>query len=1076
MNKNKNFRSISSKLVFMLSLSAFIAVAMTSVVLFWYKYNQNKEQAIEMLFDTVSIMGENLVASLEFDDAESAKSILLALKANNTIDGAYILKEDKTLFASYVRDGVEETIIQNKITLAYGVNDIKNEIKQIDIDNIIVNKPIYKNDKYLASFLIVSNTHAIKKLLLTQFFIQVASLIFVLFLVTLLAFRLQRTFTLPIFTLMDAMHEVKEHSNYDAKMYIRTNDEFQSLFDGFDAMIETIKEQNQKLENHTKTLNETIEEKTKDINKKNRELEVSLKRMDQNVIFSETDLHGIITHASEAFSVISGYSQEELVGKPHNIVRHPDMDKSIFKEMWESLKNNACWFGEVKNLRKDGTFYWVFSKVEPNIDSDGRHVGYYAIRQDITAKKAVEALSVQQAVQMVEIERSNRLLNGRENKMVALKQEINACKIKLGEDTLYAILEAEADNVKEDENLNENEELDLKVLLDVEQLQVMMESFYKIMHIPLAIIDLEANILVQSKWQRACTDFHRANSESCKRCIESDMDMANKLEKGQKFTSYKCSNGLIDCAAPIIIQGRHVANFFIGQFLVNEPDMEFFTNQAKLFGYDEEDYRSSIRDVTVVQEDMLPYILGFLTEITSVVTSISLEKLKSQKNETVAKLRAIEMQKGQIAAMNLAEDAEKARLEIQNYKEHLELLVEERTLELNDERNFVHSVMNSQNNFVIATDGQVMKLANKSMFQFYDIQSVDEFMSKYGNCICDTFNTKAPDGFIQKMTHSEKWIDYVYNNSSQVHKVMISKEETNRIFTITADKFKFKGEELGVAVFTEITELEKVREEVEAINRHTKESIEYASLIQHALIPSKDLFQKFFSESLTLWHPKDIVGGDIYLFEELRNEDECILFVVDCTGHGVPGAFVTMLVKAIERQIISNIMYSDEVVSPAKILSIFNKSMKHLLKQENEDSISNAGFDGAIIYYNKKEQIVKYAGASTSLYYTQEKELVAIKGDRHSIGYKKSDNNFVFTDHTIEAMSEMQFYITTDGYLDQNGGEKGFPFGAKRFKELLTNNIDESMADKQEIFLYEMQKYQKDEDRNDDITVIGFKI
>jgi serine phosphatase RsbU (regulator of sigma subunit) len=169
-------------------------------------------------------------------------------------------------------------------------------------------------------------------------------------------------------------------------------------------------------------------------------------------------------------------------------------------------------------------------------------------------------------------------------------------------------------------------------------------------------------------------------------------------------------------------------------------------------------------------------------------------------------------------------------------------------------------------------------------------------------------------------------------------------------------------------------------------------------------------------------------------------------------------------------------MYSDESVSPAKILSVFNRSMKHLLKQESEDSISNAGFDGAIIYYNKKEQIVKYAGANTALFYTQEKELITIKGDRHSIGYKKSDNNFVFTDHTIEALSGMQFFITTDGYLDQNGGEKGFPFGVKRFKEILTENMDESMADKQEILLYEMQKYQKDEERNDDVTVIGFKI
>jgi PAS domain S-box-containing protein len=1062
----------------MLSFSAFIAVAMSSVVLFWYKYNQNKEQAIEMLFDIVSIMGENLVASIEFDDAESAKSILLALKANSTIDGAYIFKEDKILFSSYVRDGVKETTIQKKIAAVYGANEIKNEVKQIDIDNIIINKPIYKNGKYLASFLIVSNTDNIKKLLITQFYIQVGSLIFVIFIVTLLAFRLQKIFTLPIFSLKNAMDAVREKNNYESTITEKSNDEFQSLFDGFHKMLETIKEQKIKLENHTKTLNETIEEKTKDINKKNRELEISLKRMDQNVILSETDLHGIITHVSEAFCAISGYSHEELIGQSHNIVRHPDMDKDTFKEMWGALKSQACWFGEVKNLRKDGTYYWVFTKVEPSIDSDGRHVGYYAIRQDITAKKAVEELSAQQAIQMREIERSNRLLSGRENRMVELKEQINKYKIKLGEEAEYTAIEVEDLSFEEKSDLFVEEGFDLQTLLDVEQLQKMMESFYKMMHIPLAIIDLSGNILVQSKWQRACTDFHRANSESCKRCIESDTDMANKLEIGENFISYKCSNGLIDCASPIIVGGKHVANFFIGQFLIHEPDMEFFTNQAKFFGYDVEDYRASILDIPVIKEDMLPYILGFLTEITAVVTSYSIEKLKSQHNENINKMRAIELQKGQTAAMNLAEDAEKARVEIQNYKEHLEVLVDERTQELHEQKEFIQTVLDSQEQIIITTNGITILSANEEFFDFYSVDSIEKFKEEYNtNCICETFNKNAPEGYLQISMDDEKWIDYVIarSHSNITHKVMITKEDINYIFSVTAAILPGnKG--LKSAVFTDITAIEEAKQEAERIHKHTKESIEYASLIQHALIPANDLFQKFFSESLTLWHPKDIVGGDIYLFEELRNEEECILFVVDCTGHGVPGAFVTMLVKAIERQIVSNIIYSDESVSPAKILSVFNRSMKHLLKQESEDSISNAGFDGAIIYYNKKEQIVKYAGANTALFYTQEKELITIKGDRHSIGYKKSDNNFVFTDHTIEALSGMQFFITTDGYLDQNGGEKGFPFGVKRFKEILTENMDESMADKQEILLYEMQKYQKDEERNDDVTVIGFKI
>lgn len=272
--------------------------------------------------------------------------------------------------------------------------------------------------------------------------------------------------------------------------------------------------------------------------------------------------------------------------------------------------------------------------------------------------------------------------------------------------------------------------------------------------------------------------------------------------------------------------------------------------------------------------------------------------------------------------------------------------------------------------------------------------------------------------------------------------------------------------------------VDKRTKELEAIHKHTKDSIEYASLIQHSLVPKNDIFMNYFQEYFTIWHPKDIVGGDIYLFEELRTEDECLIMVIDCTGHGVPGAFVTMLVKAIERQIVSTIKHNEnEIVSPGKILGIFNRSMKHLLRQDDEYSVSNAGFDGSILYYNKKENIVKFSGAETPLFYTDEYDnLKMIKGNRHSVGYKKCDVNFEFEDHIISVTKGMKFYLTTDGYLDQNGGEKGFPFGKRRFSDIIKEYMNESFADQQEVFLDELDEYQGDEERNDDVTLIGFKL
>lgn len=125
-----------------------------------------------------------------------------------------------------------------------------------------------------------------------------------------------------------------------------------------------------------------------------KELQMYIDIVDKNVITSQTDLDGNITYASKAFCEISGYTKEELIGKNHNIVRHPDMKKEIFEDMWQTLKSGISWIGEIKNLKKDGGFYWVDTSIHVLSDRKGRPCGYMAVRQDITSKKVVEKLSV----------------------------------------------------------------------------------------------------------------------------------------------------------------------------------------------------------------------------------------------------------------------------------------------------------------------------------------------------------------------------------------------------------------------------------------------------------------------------------------------------------------------------------------------------------------------------------------------------------------------------------------------------------------------------------------------------------
>jgi len=101
-------------------------------------------------------------------------------------------------------------------------------------------------------------------------------------------------------------------------------------------------------------------------------------------IISKTDLKGIITYVNTPFSKLAGYSKEELIGKPHNIVRHPDMPKVVFKEMWDTIERNEKWRGFIKNLRKDGKYYWVEAFIEPIFDENGVKIGYISARKPVS--------------------------------------------------------------------------------------------------------------------------------------------------------------------------------------------------------------------------------------------------------------------------------------------------------------------------------------------------------------------------------------------------------------------------------------------------------------------------------------------------------------------------------------------------------------------------------------------------------------------------------------------------------------------------------------------------------------------
>ncbi|CAN8141305.1 PPM-type phosphatase domain-containing protein [uncultured Thiomicrorhabdus sp.] len=406
----------------------------------------------------------------------------------------------------------------------------------------------------------------------------------------------------------------------------------------------------------------------------------------------------------------------------------------------------------------------------------------------------------------------------------------------------------------------------------------------------------------------------------------------------------------------------------------------------------------------------------------------------------------------------------------------MQAIINDANDEVAEQKAFLRTLLDSQEQIIITLHDKNLYQANASFHQFFGTANIEDFHAKYRvSCISDLFSEMVPEEYLTAEKDGQDWIDFMLDNPDiSTHKAMILLGEEAYIFAATAARLPTK-EKMTSVVFTNITEMETAKQEVDALNQRTQESINYASLIQKALLPSEDILQKHFTDYFAIWQPRDIVGGDIFFVEEL-DEEHLLLMVIDCTGHGVPGALVTMLVKAIERQLVSTIRRTNEKVSPANLLGIYNKSIKHLLQQNRHDSLSNAGFDGAILYYDKVQNILRFAGANIPLFLHTESELTEIRGDRHSIGYRSSKSDFNFTDHEITINAPLSVYLTTDGYLDQNGGTKGFPFGKRRFKQMINELSDIEMAQQKNEFLQHLHDYQGNEQTNDDLTIVALKI
>ncbi|PCJ23037.1 MAG: hypothetical protein COA97_12405 [Flavobacteriales bacterium] len=270
----------------------------------------------------------------------------------------------------------------------------------------------------------------------------------------------------------------------------------------------------------------------------------------------------------------------------------------------------------------------------------------------------------------------------------------------------------------------------------------------------------------------------------------------------------------------------------------------------------------------------------------------------------------------------------------------------------------------------------------------------------------------------------------------------------------------------NILVLKQKGEIEEQHQVLEEQHREITDSINYAKRIQDAILPPLKLVRGYMPDSFILYEPKDIIAGDFYWMEGINN---LIVFAAaDCTGHGVPGAMVSVVCHNAMNRAVREFM----LVEPDEILNKTREIVVETFEKSDEDV--RDGMDIALVTINTESNKLSFSGANSGLYFIRNGELTQIKPDKQPIG--KYEDSKPFTKHTIDLEKGDVIYTFSDGYADQFGGPKGKKFMYRPFRELLLDIHEKPMVDQHDLLLSAFEDWKGDMDQVDDVCIIGVRI
>ncbi len=358
--------------------------------------------------------------------------------------------------------------------------------------------------------------------------------------------------------------------------------------------------------------------------------------------------------------------------------------------------------------------------------------------------------------------------------------------------------------------------------------------------------------------------------------------------------------------------------------------------------------------------------------------------------------------------------------------------------------------------------GYTLQLLRNELDENIVVASGNPEVQKTIEKIIETKQTGSYQNLNKTRRGSEIWAQ------TTITPILDENNEVTKLISIDTDITVEKKSEI---------EIIKQRDKIEIQNEQITSSISYAKNIQQAILPLPQDIDKYF-DSFIIFKPRDVVSGDFYWFTEKFDKDgnieKVFISVVDCTGHGVPGAFMSM----IGSRLLSEIVLEQKIESPKDILENLDSKVKLALRQESTDN--NDGMDMSICVIEKEDNKfhITYSGAKSELYYFSHKDedITIVSSERRSIGgVKQKRGNIDFVNKDFYLSENDCIWLATDGIIDQNNAERK-RFGTPKFIETIKKAKNMSLSDQKHLFEDELAKHQGDEEQRDDITIWGLKL